>query len=130
MTEKNTENVITVRQQKAITALLTERTTRDAAKKCGVNEKTLYEWLKNDAAFLSALKSAEKDILDSVTRRLSSGQTSALDTVEKLFQSARHESTRLRAAVAWLDLSLKYKDLLDIDQRLTALEAAINDNKK
>lgn len=129
MTEENTENVITVKQQKAITALLSERTTRDAAKTAGVNEKTLYTWL-NEPAFRGALRSAEKDILDDVTRRLSAGQGLALDTLTKLIQSARHESTKLRASVAWLELSLKYKDMQDIEDRLTALEAAQNDNKK
>lgn len=125
MTDENTENVISVRKTKAITALLTERTTRDAAKTAGVNEKTLYTWLA-DKDFRAALRDAEKNILDGVTRRLSAGQMSALDTVQKLFQSARHESTRLRAAVAWVDLALKYRDMQDIDTRLTKLEEAIN----
>jgi len=129
MTEENTENVITVRQQKAVTALLTERTARDAAKKAGVAEKTLYTWLA-DPAFRSALRDAEKTILDEVTRRLSAGGRLALDTLQKLVTSARHESTKLRASMAWLELSLKYRDMKDIDERLTALEAAINDNKK
>lgn len=129
MTEENSENVISLKQQKAITALLTERTTRDAAKKCGVNEKTLYTWM-NEPAFRAALRDAEKAILDDVTRRLSAGQSLALDTLEKLIQSARHESTKLRASVAWLEMSLKYRDMQDIDERLTALEAALNDNKK
>ena len=90
------ENVITVKQQKAIAALLSERTTRDAAKTAGVNEKTLYTWL-NDQNFRAALRSAEKDILNDVTRRLSAGQSLALDTLEKFVKSARHESTKLWA---------------------------------
>lgn len=129
MTEENTEKVITVKQQKAITALLSERTTRDAAKKCGVNEKTLYTWL-NDPAFRSALKSAERGVLDDVTRRLTTGQRLALDTLESLIQKARHESTKLNACVQWLNLFVKYRDMQDIDERLTALEAAINDKDK
>jgi transposase len=129
MTEENTENVITVKQHKAITALLSERTTRDAAKAAGVSEKTLYQWL-NEPAFRAALREAEKSILDDVTRRLSAGASLALDTLKKLVQSARHESTKLRASVAWLELSLKYRDMHDIEERLTALEAAINGDKK
>jgi transposase len=128
MTEENTENVITVKQHKAIAALLSERTTRDAAKAAGVSEKTLYQWL-NEPAFRAVLREAEKSILDDVTRRLSAGASLALDTLKKLVQSARHESTKLRASVAWLELSLKYRDMHDIEERLTALEAAINDKK-
>lgn len=127
--QENSENSITLKQQKAIAALLTERTTTAAAKKAGISERTLYTWL-GDPAFRGALRTAEKSILDDVTRRLSAGQTLALDTLEKLVKSARHESTKLRASVAWLEMSLKYRDAQDIEERLTALEAAINANKK
>lgn len=123
-----TENVISVKQQKAITALLSERTTRDAAKKAGVNEKTIYTWM-NDKAFRGALREAEKNVLDDVTRRLTTGQRIALDTLEKLIQSARHESTKLNACVQWLNLFVKYRDMQDIDERITALEAALHDKK-
>lgn len=134
MAEENTENVITVKQQKAITALLSERTTRDAAKKAGVSEKTLYGWLA-DKDFRSALREAESGVLETVTRRLTSGQRLALDTLEKLIQSARHESTKLTACVSWLNMFIKYRDMKDIDDRLTALEEHIkggnnNDNSK
>ena len=127
--QENTENSITTKQQKAITALLSERTAGAAAKTAGISERTLYNWLANPA-FRAALKLAEAELLDTVTRRLSAGQTLALDTLEKLIQSARHESTKLTACVQWLTLYVKYRDMKDIDERLTALEAAINDNKK
>jgi hypothetical protein len=127
--QKIADNGITTKQQKAITALLSERTIGEAAKRAGVGERTLYTWLA-DPVFRSALKSAEKNVLDDVTRRLTTGQRLALDTLEKLIQSARHESTKLTACVQWLNLFVKYRDMQDIDERLTALEAAINGNKK
>lgn len=124
-----TDNGISTKQTKAITALLSERTAGAAAKKAGIAERTLYTWLA-DPAFRAALRSAEADILDTVTRRLGAGQTLALDTLERLIQSARHESTKLTACVQWLNMFIRYRDMKDIDERLTALEAAINDNKK
>jgi len=127
--QQNSDNGITTKQQKAVAALLSERTAREAAKRAGVGERTLYNWLA-DPAFRAALKSAEAGLLDTVTRRLSAGQALALDTLEKLIQSARHESTKLTACVQWLTMYLKFKDLKDIDERLTALEAAIHDGKK
>jgi hypothetical protein len=130
MTENTTEKVITVKQEKAITALLSERTTRDAAKKAGVSEKTIYTWLNSDAAFREALRSAESGVLEAVTRRLGVGQRLALDTLEDLIKKARHESTKLTACVSWLNMFVKYRDMKDIDERLTALEAAIHDNQK
>lgn len=127
--QENTEIGITVKQQKAVTALLSERTLGAAAKKAGIGERTLYTWL-TDKDFRAALRSAEKDLLETVTRRLSAGQTLALDTLETLMQKAKHESTRQAAAVSWLNLSLKFIDVMNINERLTALEAAINENKK
>lgn len=123
-----TDKVLSTKQIKAIAALLSERTARDAARKTGVSEKTLYVWM-GDPVFRAALKTAESDLLDTVTRRLTSGQALALDTLEKLIQSARHESTKLTAALSWLNMFIKYRDMKDIDERLTALEAAIHDKK-
>lgn len=127
--QKKADDGITTKQQKAVTALLSERTIGEAAKRAGVGERTLYTWLA-DPAFRGALRDAERGVLDDVTRRLTSGQRLALDTLEKLIQSARHESTKLTACVSWLNMFIKYRDMKDIDERLTALEAAINDNKK
>ncbi|MEK6751600.1 MAG: helix-turn-helix domain-containing protein [Chloroflexota bacterium] len=127
--QENSEKGITTKQAKAITALLSERTAKDAAKRAGCSERTLYTWLA-DKDFRAALRSAEADMLDTVTRRLSAGQTLALDTLEKLIQSARHESTKLTACVSWLNMFIKYRDMKDIDERLTALEEAINNGNK
>lgn len=127
--QENTEKGITTKQQKAITALLSERTAGAAAKKAGIAERTLYNWLA-DPAFRAALRSAEAEVLDTVTRRLGVGQALALDTLESLIQKAKHESTKLTACVSWLNMFIKYRDMQDIDERLTALEAAIHDNKK
>jgi len=126
--QKKTDNGISTKQQKAIAALLSERTARDAAKTAGVGERTLYKWL-GEPGFRGALRSAEADILDDVTRRLTAGQRLALDTLEKLIQSARHESTKLTACVSWLNMYLKFRDMKDIEDRLTALEAAQNDKR-
>jgi hypothetical protein len=127
--QENSESGITTKQHKAIAALLSERTIGAAAKRAGIAERTLYTWLKTDTDFRAALRSAEKDMLDAVTRRLSVGQMHALDTLETLITKAKHESTRRQAAIDWLNLSLKFIDVLNIDERLTALEAALHDKK-
>ena len=85
MTEKQTEdmpensdNGITTKQQKAIASLLSERTLGAAAKRAGIGERTLYKWL-TQPAFRAVLRSAESAMLETVTRRLSVGQSLALD---------------------------------------------------
>jgi hypothetical protein len=125
----NSENGISTKQQKALTALLSERTARDAAKVAGCSERTLYTWLGNPV-FRAALKAAEAEVLEAVTRRLSAGQVLALDTLEKLIQSARHESTKLTACVSWLNMFMKYHEAQDVENRLTELEKAVKNGKK
>lgn len=131
MTEEKQEystNGLSVKQNKAITALLSERTAKAAAHTAGVGERTLFTWLA-DKDFRAALKSAESDALEMVTRRLSAGQALALDTLETLITKAKHESTKLTACVSWLNMFIKYRDMKDIDERLTRLEEAMNDKK-
>jgi hypothetical protein len=58
------------------------------------------------------------------------GQVLALDTLEKLIQSARHESTKLTACVSWLNMFMKYHEAQDVENRLTELEKAVKNGKK
>jgi lambda repressor-like predicted transcriptional regulator len=122
-TLKNAEKV-THKQRKAIAALLATPTVRAAAKQAGVSEKTLYQWL-SEPAFKRALQDAQTALLEETMRHLSAGAGLAVDTLRQLAQSGEHESTRLRAAVAWLELVIKYKDVLDVEARLEALESAV-----
>ncbi|OQY83564.1 MAG: hypothetical protein B6D40_06750 [Anaerolineae bacterium UTCFX3] len=127
--QENTENGITAKQSKAISALLTSRTIGEAATSAGVAERTLYTWLKN-ADFRGALREAQNELLDTTTRRLANGQTAALDTMEKLIQSARHESTRLTACVQWVNLFLRFNEVKNIEERLTELERQVQNGGK
>ena len=127
-THKKSDNGITAKQARAIACLLSERTAGAAAHKAGISERTLYTWLA-DPSFRGALRTAEAGVLDAVTRRLGVGQTLALDTLESLITKAKHESTRLTACVSWVNMFIKYREVKDVDERLTALEAAIHDKK-
>ena len=123
MTETKTE--LTAKQSRAIGFLLTSRTIGEAAKAAGVSERTLYSWL-GMPAFRDALRSAEKQAVENATRRLMAGQGKALDALEALITKGRNEGVRRAAAMDWLGMLLKFRDLTDIDQRLTALEQAQN----
>lgn len=126
MTDKqeSTDKVINLKRSKAIAALITERTARDAAKTAGVSEKTLYQYMQEDN-FRTALRAAESQLVDSAVRRLAVGQSAALDTLETLMQKAKHESTRASAAVSWLNLFLRFSEARDIEQRLSELEKLV-----
>lgn len=127
--QDTTDNGISTKQRKAIAALLTERTLSAAAKSAGIGERTLYTWL-SDETFRAELRQAESELLDNAVRRLASGQGAALDTLERLIKSAKNESTRRQSSVDWLNLFLRFHDVKNIDERLSALEKAVQNEGK
>ena len=133
MTDKiqnNSENSsLTPKQVKAVGFLLTCRTMGEAAEKSGISERTLFAWMKQDA-FREALRERENQTLDNATRRLIQGQDAALDALSSLISKGRNESVRRAAAVDWLNIALKFRDLNDIDKRLTELEGMMKNDKK
>jgi hypothetical protein len=131
MTDKKqdtTDNGISGKQKKVIAALLSERTITAAAKLSGVGERTIYTFMQADN-FRAALRAAESELLNSAVRRLATGQVAALDSLSLLIAKAKHESTRRQASVDWLNLFLRFNDVKNIDERLTALEQAVANGK-
>lgn len=121
MQDNSDKFTLTAKQSTAIGYLLTSKTMGDAAKRAGVSERTLYTWLKLPE-FRDALRNAEKQTVENATRRLMAGQNNALDTLEALMSKARNEGVRRAAAMDWLNIMLKFRDLADIEGRLRALE--------
>ena len=110
-------------QTRALAAILSEKTIRDAAAKVGLTEKTLYKYL-NDETFVSALAAAQDEITREAVNRLVGGLNTALDALDDLIKSGDPTNKRL-AAVAWLTHALKLKEFAEIERRLNALEAKL-----
>ncbi len=120
---------LSVKQEKAIAALLSERSGRAAAQKVGVSEKQLYRWMTLPE-FSAALKDAESQLLDAASRVLLIGVNDALETLRALMTSAESEAVKRQAASDWLAKLLQVKELADLEKRVAALEAATYDNQK
>ncbi len=121
MAENGTE--LTTRQQRTIAALLAAKDVREAAGQAKVPERTLYTWL-SEPAFKAALYEAEGRLIDQVTRRLLKHQDAAMTTILLIMADQKYPaSVRLRAATAVVDYMLKLRDLRNVEERLTALEA-------
>ena len=116
-------------QKLAIEAIVTTRTAKEAAVKCGAAESTIYKYLQNPV-IMAEVRTYEKQIRDSVGYRLAVGSNGALDIVEGVFKGEITDTddtkaaVRLRAAVAWLDNLYKTQDMTDLERRVNALEAA------
>jgi len=121
---ENTAEPITPRQQRAVRALMENRTNGEAAKAAGIGERTLYRWL-SEPLFRQALQDAENQAADMTARRLATGTRLALDVLVTILESeAAGDTLRLQAAKAWLENYHRARDDGDLDRRITALEAS------
>lgn len=108
-------------QKRALSALLSEKTVRDAAKKCKLTEKTLYQYLR-DEQFRQALQTEQAAIYTAATTRLTAGIDRALDELERLITDAKSEAVRRAAISEWLTQALRLKEQIELEARIQALE--------
>src|SRR5262245_53350225 len=108
------------KQEAAIAALLSEPTISAAAAKVPVAERTLKEWL-TDPAFQRAYREARQSILDRVVVRLLDACGVAVAKLRANLDEGR-PGEQTRAAVAILTQATRGVELLDLAERLTALE--------
>lgn len=121
MSENDT---LTRNQRRAMVALLRQRTIGDAAASIGFNERTLRRWLR-EPAFLLALRQLEGNAIADAVRALVVDLANNHDIMRSIRDDPNNsESVRLRSAVALDNSLLKWRELLDVEDRLASLEVA------
>ena len=118
-----TEN-LTPRQRKAVETLLTTGDKSRAAEQAGVKRQTVYKWLKQPA-FQEVLRVAEAEALQSLSRALARLGDKAARTLDR-GMDADSDTIAIRAADIVLQRLLQLRELVDLDARITELEAKIN----
>ena len=114
---------INSRKNKALAALLSEPTIKRAAEVSGIGERTIHKYL-NDAEFRQALTDAESELLSNAQRILIQGQEVALRVLMDVMENSTDNNRRL-AAVSWLELTLRLRELVSIEDRIKKLEARL-----
>lgn len=110
-------------QQRAIVYLLSERTLKDAARKCGVSVRTIQRWLR-DESFRAEYQAAKTELLRFATAKLRMNATEAADTLAAIFSDAgASPSARVAAAVSNLRLALEAEAQETLESRISQLEA-------
>lgn len=110
----------TANKEKALTALLQSATITEAAKKCGLSEKTLRRYL-DDADFQKEFRAARRVIFEQNIVRLQSLHAGAVDTLERNL-NCENPSVEVRAAQIIIDGNRKDFETLDILERLEKIE--------
>jgi hypothetical protein len=110
------------RHQKALQAILVTRSIAQAARECGLSERTVHRYLELPD-FIAALHAAEKAQADITGRRLLAGYPKALDLLEKIIDNpAAKDNDRRLAAVAYVDIYFRHRELNDLEDRIVELE--------
>lgn len=124
-----TEN-INVKQEKAIMALLTEPTIKQAADRAGVGETTLYRWMQEEA-FDKAFKEARKMALNQTVSRLQQTTTDAVETLQSIMRDERASAnSRVSAAKTVLEMAFKAFELQDLAAKVEEMEKYIEEMKE
>jgi hypothetical protein len=112
------------KKEEAIVALLTYRTTEEAARAVKISAKTLLRWQK-EQEFANALRVAKRSAFDQSLARLHHLCGAAVSTLGKVMMDpATPPSTKVRAADSIWSHTVKAIELEEIEARLAALEEA------
>ena len=113
---------LTVRQRRALTALLGAPTMAAAAKSAGVSERTIYRYLA-DPAFQAALREAQGRTLRMATARLTALLVKSLDVLGQATEPGHGQGQlRLRAAQTVVRHYAAMLEAQDLEERITRLE--------
>lgn len=110
----------------AIAAIIANPTIKAAAAACGVTEKTMHVWLK-EPEFSKKVREAQDEIARESIARVLNTIGCALDAlVEIATDTEGNPGTRVSAAKALLDQSLRVYELETVQRRLDALERRLH----
>lgn len=116
---------MTPKKEKALAALLTHATKKEAAEAAGIDPRTMRRYF-DDADFQRAYKKAFGGMVEDAARQAQQAIAPALSTLREIVEDGEADAQpRISAARSLLEFSLRMTEQLDILDRLTELEAAM-----
>lgn len=107
-------------------ALACGATIENAARQCGLSDRTVYRRLK-DPEFLQQIKTLRADMVRRSSGMLTAAAGEAVRTLLELLKSGSPPPIRLGAARAVLEIGVKVREMTDLEADLKVLEARIHD---
>lgn len=115
---------MTPSKEKALAALLTCPTKREAAQRAGISDRTLRNYLA-DPSFQAAYQQAFNGIVEDATRQAQQSLAPALFTLREIMEDAEiPAAARVTAARTALEYAIKLTEANDFAARLERLEQA------
>lgn len=112
---------LTSKQYKAIEVLLTTGNITKAAEAAGVTAKTVHVWLKSEP-FRAEVQAGEALALESLSRSLVALGEDATQALHDAMSKTNPPGARVRAADIVLSRLLQLRELVELEQRIAALE--------
>lgn len=116
-------------RERAVLALLSEKTLARAARQCGLNEKTLRRWIANDEGFRRELSEARQAVFETGMSRVQAAAAHAVETLIMLMGPKVPPTVRLGAAKTVAELAIQRHDADTIMRRLDEVEACQRDHE-
>ena len=110
-------------RDRAILALLSEKSIPKAAAKCRIGERTLHRWLTSDAAFQAEYSAARLAAFEAGIHRVQALTARAVDTLEELLGEKKYPSVRLGAARTVAEIAIHQHYAETILKKLGEIEA-------
>lgn len=121
---------LTRKREKAILALLSHRTIKEAAESVGIGEATLWRWLQ-DQDFQKAYQSARREAVRQAIASLQQASGEAVAVLKELMLSESTPATvRVTAAKAIIEYSIKAVEVEDLAVRVDELKTLFEDQLK
>ncbi|HJZ57432.1 MAG TPA: hypothetical protein VKE74_20855 [Gemmataceae bacterium] len=105
-------------------ALAAGQTQAEAAAKGGVSVRTVRSW-SGESEFAARVEQLRAEAIGQALGRLSGTMSSAADVLKDLLQS-KSEDVRLRASRAILELGVKLREFVALEERVRDLEAKLS----
>lgn len=113
-------------QLRAIASLAEGKSIAEVARLIHRSRKTIHSWL-HDSEFEKELSRLQSLVFGDLSRRLGGLGDSAITVLQALLsQAQRGDSVKKSASVAVLELLLKYRQVTDLEERLSNLERIVN----
>ena len=110
-------------------ALACGATVEVAAKQCGLSDRTIYRRLK-DADFKARLQAVRSDMVGRSAGLLTAAASEAVRTLLALQKDSAPPAVRLGAARAVLEVGMKLREVVDLQNRMEELEALVKSLEK
>ena len=104
-----------------VTTLACGGTVENAAQRAEISERSVYRRLEHPE-FKQLLKDFRGELLKRTAGVLSAASIEAVKTLHSLMDRNCSPGTRLGAARSVLELSLRLRDVVDVEERLSELE--------